>query len=75
MGNIARSVEITGWGVMMMIEITENCNGMLCASAIVVAGGAAWREWCAYDGYTRREVARMFAKRMAEMGYTISKGE
>jgi hypothetical protein len=59
----------------MMIEITKQPNGMLCASAIVVAGGAAWREWCAYDGYSRRDVARMFRERMADKGYKISKGE
>ena len=58
-----------------MIEITKQSNGMLCASAIVIDGGMAWREWCAYDGYTRREVVRMFRERMADMGYAISKGE
>jgi hypothetical protein len=63
------------WGVMMMIEVSEQPNGMLCASAIVVAGNMAWREWCAYEGYTRREVVRMFRERLADNGYTISKGE
>ena len=58
-----------------MIEVFEQPNGMLCASAIVVAGGMAWREWCAYDGYTRREVVRMFRERMDDKGYAISKGE
>ena len=59
----------------MMIEITKQPNGMLCASAIVVAGGMSWREWCAYEGYSRRDVVRMFKGRMADMGYTIAKGE
>ena len=58
-----------------MIEITKQPTGMLCASAIVVAGGMAWREWAVYGGYKRREVVRMFKGRMADMGYTISKGE
>jgi hypothetical protein len=74
LGNIARSVEIMGWGVMMMIEITKLSNGMLCASAIVIEGNMAWREWNNYEGYTRREVARMFRERMADMGYVISRG-
>jgi hypothetical protein len=59
----------------MMIEITKRPNGSLCASAIVVAGGMAWREWTIYQGYTRREVARMFRREMSDKGYTISKGE
>ena len=54
-----------------MIEITEKCTGELCASAIVSADGMEWREWCAYGGYSRVEVAGMFTRRMADMGYTI----
>ena len=58
-----------------MIEVTEKCTGQLCVSAIVSAEGMEWREWCAYDGYSREEVITMFKRRMADMGYTISEGE